>query len=56
MSIDGVTFGDAWSRRVTTAIDGIDVLFISKADLKIAKRAAGRTKDLADFAALEEVD
>jgi hypothetical protein len=47
--IDGVTFADCYPQRVAADLDGVPVWFISLADLKINKRAAGRNKDLADL-------
>ena len=48
MGIPGVQFEECWSRRVEVDFDGSPVLFISKADLIVAKRAAGRPQDLLD--------
>jgi hypothetical protein len=53
--ISGVDFDRAWRRRVTETIDagtGLEVPFISSADLIAAKEAAGRAQDLADAEAL----
>ena len=47
--IDGVTFAECYPQRVAAELDGIPIWFISLADLKINKRAAGRNKDLADL-------
>ena len=46
VGIPGVQFEEAWSRRVEFDFDGLKVNFISKQDLVIAKRAAGRPEDL----------
>lgn len=49
--IDGVSFDEAWERRVEGTIDsstGLKAFFISKADLIASNLAAGRTRDLAD--------
>jgi hypothetical protein len=48
MSIDGVSFTDAWARRVAATIGDVEVLFIAKEDLIAAKMAAGRPQDLID--------
>ncbi len=48
MSIDGVEFSDAWTRRVETTIGDVEAFFISKEDLITAKTAAGRPQDLVD--------
>ena len=52
MSIDGVRFESAWDNRVNTDIDGVPTHIISKQDLIIAKRAAGRPQDLIDVESL----
>ena len=48
MGIPGVEFSKAWKRRNIVQFDDIDVTFIAKEDLIIAKRAAGRPQDLLD--------
>lgn len=48
MGIPGVRFEECWDRRVEVEFDGLPVLFISKPDLIVAKRAAGRPQDLLD--------
>lgn len=48
MGIPGVRFEECWDRRVEIDFDGLPVVFISKADLIVAKRAAGRPQDLLD--------
>jgi hypothetical protein len=53
-SIDGVEFGVAWAQRVSSALDGVPVHFLSRALLIQNKRASGRPQDLADLAALDE--
>ena len=50
----GVTFDEAWSRRITAAWSGIDVAIISLDDLVVAKRAAGRPQDRVDATNLEK--
>jgi hypothetical protein len=47
--IDGVGFPECYPARMAAQLDGIDVEFISLADLKRNKRASGRNKDLADL-------
>lgn len=54
-SLDGVEFEDCWPRRVEVEVDGQLVPFLGKDDLVRNKRAAGRTRDLADVEALEKV-
>ena len=51
-SISGVTFEDAWSRRLNVEIEGEVVGFIGREDLITNKRAVGRPQDLADVARL----
>jgi hypothetical protein len=51
----GLTFDQASSRASTVEIEGIAVRIPSIADLICNKRASGRTKDLADAEALEEL-
>ncbi len=48
LSIEGVNFADAWTRRVESIIGDVPALFISKEDLIAAKTAAGRPQDLID--------
>ncbi len=45
----GLTFSDAYPRRVETSIEGEPVKMISLADLRHNKKASGRNKDLADL-------
>lgn len=51
--IDGVSFRDCFSRRVTGDLDGVQVPIISLPDLLANKRASGRHKDLDDVEHLE---
>ena len=51
----GLDFEETFKRSIAVDIDGIDVHIPSLADLINNKRAAGRTKDLADAEALEEI-
>jgi hypothetical protein len=48
----GLNFEQASSRAMTVEIEGIVVRILSMADLILNKRAAGRTKDIADAEAL----
>lgn len=52
--ISGVAFEEAWPRRVTVTIAGRAVSVLGREDLIRNKRAAGRPRDLADLAELEE--
>lgn len=47
-SISGVDFDSCYGRRINATIDTISVNVISKADLLVNKRTAGRAKDIAD--------
>ncbi len=51
----GLDFEETFKRSIAVDIDGIDVHIPSLADLIRNKRASGRTKDLADAEALEEI-
>jgi hypothetical protein len=48
MGIPGVQFDKCWERRVEVDFDDLKVIFMSKQDLIISKRAAGRPQDLID--------
>jgi hypothetical protein len=52
-SIDGVTFEEAWSSRVTLEIDGISTSFIGREALIRNKKSTGRAKDAVDVRLLE---
>jgi hypothetical protein len=54
--ITGVSFDEAWARRVTVSLAGGDVPVLSKIDFIANKTAVGRPKDLADMALLDEAD
>jgi hypothetical protein len=57
--IDGITFDEAWERRVEGVIDtasGLTAFFISKADLVASKLAVGRLRDLADVEEIREAE
>ena len=51
----GLEFDEAFSRAMSVELEGIQVHIPSVADLIRNKRASGRTKDLADAEALEEL-
>lgn len=55
MSVTGLTFREAWSRRVEEDFDGITVMFISKQDLITIKLATGRPQDLIDAERLSQL-
>lgn len=52
----GISFDEAYARRVVVRIEGVDVSLISKDDLKTNKLASGRYKDLADIERLEMME
>lgn len=54
-SIDGVSFGDCYERRMVVEVDGLPLGFIALDDFRINKKAVGRYKDLADLEALDAV-
>ena len=56
MSVPGLSFDDAWSRRVEVDFEGILVPFISKQDLIVSKRASGRPEDLRDADLLSQTE
>ncbi|MGK6350150.1 hypothetical protein [Parapedobacter sp. DT-150] len=45
-AISGVEFDEAYSARMETKIDGLEISFISANDLIRNKRSVGRAKDL----------
>jgi len=51
----GLNFEEAFRRSIAVDIDGIEVHVPSLADIIRNKHAFGRTKDLADAEALEEI-
>lgn len=54
--IDGVTWEDVWQSHVTGTLGSRTVPFIGRDVYLRNKRAAGRPKDLADIAALRDLD
>ena len=48
-TIEGVTFDEAWPKRINLEIDGISVPVIGRKHLIQNKRALGRSQDLADI-------
>jgi hypothetical protein len=55
-SISGVTFEQAWARRLTVEIEGTSVPILGKQEFIVNKRAVGRPKDLSDLELLAEAD
>jgi predicted nucleotidyltransferase len=56
MSIPGLSFDEAWERRVQVDLEGIPVPFVSKQDLITSKLASGRPQDLIDAELLSQTD
>jgi len=48
-SITGLVFGDCHPRRTEADEDGVMISWLCLSDLRVAKKAAGRPKDLADL-------
>ncbi len=51
--VPGVDFIDAYRRRILADWDGVPVTLVSREDLLVSKRAAGRERDLRDVRAIE---
>lgn len=51
--ISGVTFDEAWPRRVMVTVSGRSVAVLGRDELIRNKKASGRPRDLADVAELE---
>jgi Nucleotidyl transferase of unknown function (DUF2204) len=54
LSISGVNFDEAWNRREDDEFLGTPAHFISRADLILAKEAAGRPQDRRDLRRLRK--
>ncbi len=52
--LSGLTFAEAWARRVSQNFGGRQVPFLDRESLVRNKRASGRVKDLADLDAMGE--
>ncbi len=53
-SVSGISFKDAWNKRITIPIEELEVPFIGLEDLLINKKASGRLQDLADIENLRD--
>lgn len=53
-SLEGVDFGEAWSRRVSTQYGDCEINILSKPDLIENKRRVARPQDLIDVEVLTE--
>ncbi len=51
-SADGIDFASSYAKRVTVTLDDVLINFIDLENLKLNKKATGRTQDLADLEAL----
>jgi hypothetical protein len=56
MSIDGISFDEAWADRKESTLEGQRAWYISRSDLIRNKRASGRHIDLHDAELLEGSD
>ena len=54
-SLTGLTFAEAWPRRIEVDLAGLRVPLLGRDDLLANKRATGCPQDLADVAALERI-
>ena len=52
-NVSGVTFQEIWDRKVKGNYGEVTVPFISKNDLVITKKTAGRPQDIRDIEELE---
>ncbi len=51
----GLSFEEAWKRRIEADFQGVKLYFVSREDLIRSKKASGRPQDLDDIKVLEEV-
>ncbi|MCO5295463.1 MAG: nucleotidyltransferase [Fimbriimonadaceae bacterium] len=54
--LEGLDFESAWRSRQSATLFGSNVFVLSRQDFVASKKAAGRPKDLADLALLQEVE
>ena len=55
-TVDGAEFADIIKRHLRVEWHGVEVCLISREDLILSKRAAGRLQDLVDAANLERLE
>jgi hypothetical protein len=55
-AIDGVSFDEAWPRRIASQVAGLTIPVIGREDLIRNKRSTGRSQDFADAERLERRD
>lgn len=53
--VAGVEFSEVWKNKRETTIEKVKVYVPSLEDIIVMKKAAGRTKDIADLEVLEEI-
>ena len=53
--VSGIQIDDCYKRRKVILVDGMEISLISREDLIINKKAAGRAKDIADVENLEGI-
>ena len=51
----GLTWDDAWRRRIVTRYGEVEIALLDIQALLVAKQAAGRPRDIADAAVLEQI-
>ena len=56
MSISGVDFEEAWMNREIVRLDDLEILFMSRSDLILAKDASGRPQDKIDVEQLRKAE
>ena len=56
MSIPGVEFERAWQNREVVELEGLEIPFISRSDLILAKKASGSPQDKIDLQKLKEAE
>ncbi|MBC8373617.1 MAG: nucleotidyltransferase [Planctomycetes bacterium] len=56
MSISGVDFEEAWMNREIVKLDDLEILFMSRSDLILAKNASGRPQDKIDIEQLRKAE
>lgn len=55
-SVTGLSFREAWAKRVRVRIEGLPLCFIGREEFLKNKAASGRAKDMADLALLAEAE
>ena len=55
-SVSGLDFETAWTNRAVVSVEGLSIPCLGEEDFRRNKKAAGRPRDLADIAMLDERD